>query len=87
MTWTLKKQLEQRLAEMQEEYDSGQKFLAELEVRQTNVKETLLRIAGAIQVLEEELKKASTAEQNGGQPVNGTGRSPISSADTRIPAN
>ena len=69
MTWTLKKQLEQRLTALQEEYDSGKKFLDELEARQNNVKETLLRIAGAVQVLEEELAKANTAEHNGGQPT------------------
>ncbi|MEL6222866.1 MAG: hypothetical protein AAFQ57_12595 [Cyanobacteria bacterium J06626_14] len=67
MSWTLKKQLEQRLAELQDEYDSGQKFLADLEERQSNVKETLLRITGALQVLKEELEKAAIAEQNGGQ--------------------
>ncbi|MEB3210143.1 MAG: hypothetical protein VKL39_02255 [Leptolyngbyaceae bacterium] len=69
MTWTLKKQLEQRLAELQDEYDSGQKFLADLEERRNSVNETLLRITGALQVLKEELDKAAIAEQNGGQPM------------------
>jgi ABC-type transporter Mla subunit MlaD len=35
------------------EYDSGQKMLAELEAKQANLRDTLLRISGAIQVLEE----------------------------------
>jgi predicted nuclease with TOPRIM domain len=69
MTWTLKKQLEQRLAELEEEYESGQKFLAELEERKSSVNETLLRITGALQVLKEELDKAAMAEQDGGQSL------------------
>ncbi|MEM7770367.1 MAG: hypothetical protein AAF327_07630 [Cyanobacteria bacterium P01_A01_bin.37] len=75
MTWTLKKQLEERLAELQDEYDSGQKFLADLEERQGSVKETLLRITGALQVLKEELDKAAISEQNGGQPASTPSRS------------
>ncbi|AOW99222.1 hypothetical protein BJP34_06915 [Moorena producens PAL-8-15-08-1] len=54
----MKEQLEKRLQQLKAEYESGQKVLAELETKQANVKETLLRIAGAIQVLEEELKNA-----------------------------
>ncbi len=34
-------------------------MLADLEAKQANMRETLLRISGAIQVLEEELGKAS----------------------------
>ncbi|NEO67564.1 MAG: hypothetical protein F6J98_47350 [Moorea sp. SIO4G2] len=54
----MKEQLEKRLQQLKAEYESGQKVLAELETKQANVKQTLLRIAGAIQVLEEELKNA-----------------------------
>ncbi|MEB3282328.1 MAG: hypothetical protein VKK42_25755 [Lyngbya sp.] len=53
----MKQQLEQRLQELKAEFTSGQKLLADLEVKQANVRETLLRIQGAIQVLEEELAK------------------------------
>jgi hypothetical protein len=52
-------QLQQRLQELKAEYEAGQKMLAELEARQTNLQHTLLRISGAIQVLEEELAKAA----------------------------
>jgi predicted nuclease with TOPRIM domain len=52
-------QLEQRLRELQVEYEAGQKMLADLEAQQTNLRNTLLRISGAIQVLEEELAKAT----------------------------
>ncbi len=53
----MRDQLEQRLKELKAEYESGQKVLAELEAREANMKNTLLRISGAIQVLEEELAK------------------------------
>ena len=47
--------LEKRLQSLRTEYQSGQQVLTDLEAKQANVKDTLLRIAGAIQVLEEEL--------------------------------
>jgi predicted nuclease with TOPRIM domain len=53
----MKKQLQQRLQDLRAEFESGQKVLAELEAKQTNVRETLLRISGAIQVLEEALSE------------------------------
>ncbi len=51
----MKEQLEQRLQALKAEYEAGQKMLADLEARQATLRETLLRIAGAVQVLEEEL--------------------------------
>ena len=53
----MKEQLEQRLSALKTEYEAGQKMLAELEIKQTALRETLLRIAGAVQVLEEELDR------------------------------
>lgn len=53
----MKEQLEQRLKELKSEFESGQKALTELENRQANLRSSLLRISGAIQVLEEELDK------------------------------
>lgn len=55
----MKAQLEQRLKELKIEFESGQKMLADLEVRQANLRNTLLRISGAIQVLEEALSQES----------------------------
>lgn len=60
--------LEQRLTELRAEYESGQKILkdielklAELEDRKKSLNETLLRISGAIDLLEEVLEgKAGT---------------------------
>lgn len=53
----MKKQLERRLKALRTELETGQKMLAELETRQVNLKSTVLRISGAIQVLEEELAR------------------------------
>jgi predicted nuclease with TOPRIM domain len=49
----VREQLEQRLAVLKSEYETGQQMLSELEARQARLRETLLRISGAIQVLEE----------------------------------
>ncbi|NES86685.1 MAG: hypothetical protein F6K63_18100 [Moorea sp. SIO1G6] len=53
----MKEQLQKRLTQLKAEFESGQKVLADLEAKQANVRETLLRIQGGIQVLEEELTK------------------------------
>lgn len=60
----MKQQLEQRLQSLKAEFESGQKMLAELEAKQTNLRETLLRISGAIQVLEELLAESQKPEEN-----------------------
>lgn len=62
----MKKQLEQRLKELKTEFASGQKMLADLESRQMNLRETLLRISGAIQVVEE---MSSDSSEDNGKPV------------------
>ena len=54
----MRKQLQQRLTELRDEYESGKKMLASLEIKQASLHETLLRISGAVQVLEEELSRA-----------------------------
>jgi hypothetical protein len=58
----MREQLEQRLNQLKAEFEAGQKMLAELEAKQASVRETLLRISGAIQVLEEELAKSNAQE-------------------------
>jgi hypothetical protein len=42
-----------RLDSLRKEYETGQGMLADLEGRALDLRQTLLRIAGAIQVLEE----------------------------------
>lgn len=49
----MKQQLELRLRELRNEFESGQKMLTDLENQQANLRDILLRISGAIQVLEE----------------------------------
>jgi chromosome segregation ATPase len=57
----MKEQLEKRLNDLKTEFQSGQKALAELQAKQNELQATLLRISGAIQVIEEELAKANSA--------------------------
>jgi hypothetical protein len=58
----LRAQLEQRLAALHEELVAGRRLLADLQARQAEVVDTLLRIDGAISVLEEELAAAPGVE-------------------------
>ena len=60
----MKQQIKQRLQSLKSEFAEGEKVLADLEAKQANVRDTLLRISGAIQVLEEEFAKANS-EENG----------------------
>jgi predicted nucleic acid-binding Zn-ribbon protein len=62
---TMRDQLQQRLETLKIELETGEKMLADLDAKRTNLRETLLRISGAIQVLEEELAKAEQPVQNG----------------------
>lgn len=61
----MKQQLEQRLSDLKAEYSSGQKMLADLDARQAELRQTLLRISGAIQVLEELLIEEDADSPNG----------------------
>lgn len=51
--------LTERLVELRREYASGEQQLAGLETRMGELRNTLLRIAGAIQVIEETLADTS----------------------------
>ncbi len=55
-------QLEKRLAELKAEYEAGQKMLADLEKKRNELEATLLRISGAIQVIEEMLAQDQTPD-------------------------
>lgn len=48
--------IDARLVELRSEFDAGNKMLQEMALKQDELKTTLLRISGAIQVLEEVLK-------------------------------
>ena len=62
----MKAKLEQRLVELRAEYESGQKILQDIEIklvelenRKKNLNDTLLRISGAVELLEEVLGEES----------------------------
>ena len=63
-TLPLPQRLEQRLKALRQELETGQKMLADLEARRLDLQQTLLRIGGAIQVLEE-LVAAGPSTVNG----------------------
>lgn len=61
----MKEQLEGRVQSLKQEYEAGQKMLVDLERRQMELQQTLLRISGAIQVLEELLAEEQQTASNG----------------------
>lgn len=65
----MKKQIKERLEELKAEYESGQKMLADLEAQESNLRTTMLRISGAIQVLEELLAKTEEEENLDGVEI------------------
>ena len=58
--------LEQRLSELRGELTRGQEHLAQLDLQRQDTRDTLLRISGAIQVLEELLTAQKPAAENHG---------------------
>jgi hypothetical protein len=54
-TTALREQLERRLTALRAEFEEGRRMLADLETRQAALRDTMLRLVGAITVLEEEL--------------------------------
>lgn len=58
----MREQLQRRLEELKKEFAAGRARVGELEQQQTTLHQTLFRISGAIQVLEEELKSSSTQD-------------------------
>jgi prefoldin subunit 5 len=70
-TLPLPQRLEQRLKALRQELETGQKMLADLEARRLELQQTILRIGGAIQVLEE-LLAAEPSAANGAAPAETT---------------
>jgi hypothetical protein len=79
----MREQIEERLAALRQEFEAGRRMLADLETRQVELQQTLLRIGGAVQVLEELLgsEEADTGEPPVGEPVAGG-----PAVDGRVPA-
>jgi hypothetical protein len=55
--------IEKRLQELRAEEAKGQKHLDQLDYQRKETRDTLLRISGAIQVLEEVLKEEELSER------------------------
>ena len=63
-------QLNERLEQLRQEFATGQDRLAKLDGERANLRDTLLRISGAIQVLEETLGEGAgenTTSSDGGE--------------------
>lgn len=75
----MREQIEQRLTALRSEHETGVRMLAELEDRRAELQQTLLRIGGAVQVLEELL----TADPAG--PAQSNGAAPPAFADAAAP--
>ena len=60
----VQEQLQQRLDELKKEFEIGQNRLQEMDRQQAHLRETLLRISGAIQVLEELLAQDQPAVEH-----------------------
>jgi predicted nuclease with TOPRIM domain len=61
--------IQARLEELKKEFESGQARLRELDNQQALLRETLLRISGAIQVLNEVLAVDQTEGQSDQSPL------------------
>ena len=62
---TLREQMQARLEELKKELETGQAQLQQVDMQRTYLHETVLRISGAVQVLEELLREGQAARQNG----------------------
>jgi hypothetical protein len=82
----VREQIEERLAALRQEYEAGGRMLADLEARRVELQQTLLRIGGAVQVLEELLgSDEPAARTSGGDPAPGE-PAEEPAVDGRVPA-
>jgi hypothetical protein len=59
--------VQERVAELTAEYRAGQQMLAELDAKRAEVQQTVLRISGALQVLNELLAERADAPADPGE--------------------
>ena len=69
----MKEQLEARLTQLRSEFETGQARLQQLTQEETRLRETLLRISGAILVLEELMGTDKPATASNLPPGQGPG--------------
>ena len=67
----MREQIEERLAALRQEFEAGRRMLGELDARQAELQQTLLRIGGAVQVLEELLGKQAVPAAPEPEAANG----------------
>jgi predicted nuclease with TOPRIM domain len=65
----MRERLTQRIEELSAEYKSGQEMLAEVEAKRAELQQTLLRISGALQVLQELLDADASPDAAPAAPV------------------
>jgi len=68
----MQEQVQRRLAELKSEFETGQARLRELERQEAILRETMLRISGAIQVLQELVDGEPASEPDQGSPADAT---------------
>ena len=73
----MREQSKLRLEELKKEFETGQSQLQELDRQQTRLRETLLRIGGAIQILDEILAGENSQPQDHPANSRGAGSIPI----------
>ncbi|WP_432194820.1 hypothetical protein [Streptomyces sp. bgisy027] len=65
----MRAEIEKRVSELESEYREGQRMLADLEAKQADLQQTLLRISGALQVLNELLAAENASETHAAEPA------------------
>jgi hypothetical protein len=76
-----------RLAELQREYEVGQRRLQEVVAQEVSIRETLLRISGAIQVLTELTGQAAPSGTADAVPASaGAADAAVAAQDAPAPA-
>jgi len=68
----MKEQLQKRLEELRAEFEKGKATLQDLEARTASVREMMLRLSGAIQVLQEELERTGAEDSSPGKASRGS---------------
>ena len=81
----MRERMQARLEVLKQEFEAGETELAKVEKQRAYLRETLLRIGGAIQVLEELLAGEPSVEQrNGATDPGGTQRSTAPASEGNI---
>jgi hypothetical protein len=80
----VREQMEARLKALKSELEAGEAELAKVENQRTYLRETLLRISGAVQVIEELLVEGQNAEQRDGTNLDAPGTEPTRTGLTSV---